>query len=168
MGRAAHSSYFAFLRQAPPISLHSAVLLLDVGFDLLVLGPLLLPPRHGTFSRRSAGQNGSGSSAKLPEHFVRTFSAFFFIVVIIRTDSLFVEEIKGLALVTGQLLQGTALLLDGRLNLRRGGVVFDVHRGLHRRLLGLPARRAKQTAETGGVRAGKWRGKERGGGGEST
>lgn len=84
------------------------------------------------------------------------------------TDSLFVEEIKGLALVAGQLLQGTALLLDGRLNLRCGGVVFDVHRGFHRRLLGLPARRAEQTAETGGVRAGKWRGKERDRRGKST
>lgn len=72
------------------------------------------------------------------------------------SDSLLVEEIKGFALVTGQLLQGAAPLLDGRLNLRGGCVVLDVHRGLHRRLLGCPARRAEQTAETGGVRAGKW------------
>lgn len=77
------------------------------------------------------------------------------------TDLLLIEEIKGFALVTGQLLQGAAPLLDGRLNLRGGCVVLDVHGGLHRRLLGRSGRRAKQTAETGGVRAGKWDGKKR-------
>lgn len=67
-------------------------------------------------------------------------------------DSLLVQEVEGLALVAGQLLQGAALLLDGRLDLGGGGVVLDVHRGLRRRLLPASARRAKQTAETGGVR----------------
>lgn len=75
------------------------------------------------------------------------------------TNLLLIEEIKGFALVTGQLLQGAAPLLDGRLNLRGGCVVLDVHWGFHRRLLGRPARRAEQTAETGGVRVGKWEGK---------
>lgn len=79
----------------------------------------------------------------------------------INNDSLLVEEIKGFAFVTGQLLQGAAPLLDGRLNLRGGCVVLDIHRGLRRRLLGRRARRAEQTAETGGVRAGKWGGKRR-------
>lgn len=75
--------------------------------------------------------------------------------------SLLIEEIKGFALVTGQLLQGTALLLDGRLNLSSGCVVLDIHGGFPQcRLLGCPTRRAKQTAETGGVRAGKWRGRK--------
>lgn len=69
-------------------------------------------------------------------------------------DLLLVEEIEGFALVAGQLLQGAAPLLDGRLDLRGGRVVLDVDGGLHRRLLGCPARRAEQTAETGGVRAG--------------
>lgn len=77
------------------------------------------------------------------------------------SDLLLIEEIKGFALVTGKLLQGAAPLLDGRLNLRGGCVVLDVHWGLHRRLLGRPARRAEQTAETGGVRAGKWEGKRK-------
>lgn len=72
-------------------------------------------------------------------------------------DSLLVEEVEGLALVAGQLLQGAALLLDRRLHLGGGGVVLDVDGRLHRRLLGRAARRAEQTAETGGVRAGKWR-----------
>lgn len=77
--------------------------------------------------------------------------------------SLLIEEIKGFALVTGQLLQGAALLLDGRLNLSSGCVVLDIHGCFHRcRLLGCPPRRAEQTAETGGVRAGKWRGRGRG------
>lgn len=77
------------------------------------------------------------------------------------SDLLLIEEIKRFALVTGQLLQGAAPLLDGRLNLRGGCVVLDVHRCLRRRLLGRPARRAEQTAETGGVRAGKWDGKRK-------
>lgn len=82
------------------------------------------------------------------------------------TDSLLVEEIKGLALVARQLLQGAALLLHRGLDLIGGRVVLDVHRRLHRRLLGCAAGRAEQTAETGGVRAGKWEGQ--GEGGEST
>lgn len=52
------------------------------------------------------------------------------------SDSLLIEEVEGLALVAGQLLQGAALLLDRRLHLRGGGVVLDVDRCLHRRLLG--------------------------------
>lgn len=81
------------------------------------------------------------------------------------SDLLLIEEVKGFALVTGQLLQGAALLLDGRLNLRGGCVVLDIYWGLRCRLLGSPARRAEQTAETGGVRAGKWKGKKGGEGG---
>lgn len=81
-------------------------------------------------------------------------------------DLLLIEEVEGFALVAGQLLQGAALLLHRRLDLRGGRVVLDVHRGLPRRLLGPSARRAKQTAETGGVRAGQWKGKE-GGRGET-
>lgn len=78
------------------------------------------------------------------------------------SDLLLIEEVKGFALVTGKLLQGAALLLDGRLNLRGGCVVLDVYWGLRCRLLGSSARRAEQTAETGGVRAGKWKGKKGG------
>ena len=71
------------------------------------------------------------------------------------SNLLLIEEIKGFALVTGQLLQGAAPLLDGRLDLRGGCIVLDVHWSLRRRLLGRLARRAEQTAETGGVRAGE-------------
>lgn len=71
-------------------------------------------------------------------------------------DSLLVQEVECLAFVAGQLLQGAALLLDGRLDVGGGGVVLDVHRSLRRRRRLLPssARRAKQAAETGGVRGG--------------
>lgn len=84
------------------------------------------------------------------------------------TDSLLVEEIEGLALVAGQLLQGAALLLHRGLDLIGGRVVLDVHRRLHRRLLGCAAGRAEQTAETGGVRAGKWEGQGEGGKAQKT
>lgn len=70
-------------------------------------------------------------------------------------NSLLIEEIKRFALVTGKLLQGAAFLLDGGLDLGGGRVVLDVDRGLGRWFLACSARRAKQTAETGGVRAGK-------------
>lgn len=72
------------------------------------------------------------------------------------TDLLIIEEIKGLALVAGQLLQSAAPLLHRRLDLWGGGVVLDVHRCFARRLLDCSAGRAEQTAETKGVRAGQW------------
>ena len=40
------SPYFVLVGQTPAVCLHPAVLLLHVGFDLLVLSPLLLSPGH--------------------------------------------------------------------------------------------------------------------------
>lgn len=48
------STHFVLLGQTPAISLHSAVLLLDVSFDLLVLSPLLFSPGHHVIGRDSA------------------------------------------------------------------------------------------------------------------
>lgn len=90
------------------------------------------------------------SQSIVPQHYMFLLS-----------DLLLIEEIKGFALVSGQLLQGATPLLDGWLNLRGGCVVLDVHRGFSCRLLGCCARRTKQTAETGGVRMGKWGGKRK-------
>lgn len=53
------STHFVLLGQAPAVGLHSAVLLLDVSFDLLVLGPLLLSPGHHILSRHSVVHNTS-------------------------------------------------------------------------------------------------------------
>lgn len=52
-------SYFGFLRQTPAISLHSAILLLNMGFNLLVLSPLLFSPGHHINSWCSVEQRSS-------------------------------------------------------------------------------------------------------------
>lgn len=51
--------YFVLLGKAPAISLDSTVLLLNVGFDLLVLRPLLFSPGHYIISCHSVGQNST-------------------------------------------------------------------------------------------------------------
>jgi len=58
------SPYFVFLGQTPAVRLHPAVLLLDVGLDLLVLGPLLLPPGHHVVGGHSVGRTPKAQEQK--------------------------------------------------------------------------------------------------------
>lgn len=51
--------HLVLLGQAPAVCLNSTVLLLHMGFDLLILRPLLFSPRHHGTRRYSVGQNKS-------------------------------------------------------------------------------------------------------------